>query len=134
MSQLKYPELLPAESVQTLIGAAFDFKNVDTKAVVAAGYELAGYILGQTVGEPGKQLIGGDFEAPPQEFNGLIGARDPKKGRQIQQQVLGLLSLAYGAALFNRDQGIPAVLMAVNALIMREWKDLEEVYWTAKGQ
>jgi len=126
---VKYPDIFPAEAAQALISGAFNFKDADVKTVVAAAYEVTGFILGQTVGQP-TQKYGA---APQAEFNGLIGARDPKKEKQVQQQVLGFLSLAYGMALFNRDVGIPAVLLAVNSLILANWPDLAETYWSAKG-
>lgn len=125
----KYPEVFPAEAAQALINGVFNYKNVDIKTVVAAAYEVTGFILGQTVGEPVQNF--GDV--PPAEFNGLIGARDPKKEKVVQQQVLGLLSMVYGMSLFNKDVGIPAVLLAINSLVVMNWPMLSETYWSAKG-
>jgi hypothetical protein len=62
-----------------------------------------------------------------------VAGRDPAKERQVQQQVMGLLSLAYGGALFNRDPGIPAAVLEVNRLVMLNWPQLAEAYWSAKG-
>jgi hypothetical protein len=124
----KYPQIFPAEAAQVLAQAAISPKTADKKAIAAASWDMVGFALGQFLGEP-STLFGGE----PESFNGLLTSRDPAKGRKIEQQVLGLLSLAYGASLFNKDAGIPAVLLAVNALIVKEWPSLEDAYWTAKG-
>jgi hypothetical protein len=126
---MKYPQVFPAEAAQVLATASFSPKTADKKAVAAAVYEMVGFALGQFVGEPTTL-----FGAEPESFNGLLatGERDPAKDKRVQQQVLGVLSLAYGASLFNRDPGIPAVLLAVNGLVLREWPTLSDAYWSAK--
>ena len=124
---MHYPNVFPVEAIQTLVTSMAHKDKADKKAV-AAGYELLGYALGQFIGEPGQNF--GLVE--DSGFNGTLG-RDPKKEKQIQQQVMGYLSLAYGAAMFSKDVGIPAVLLALNGMIMANWPNLAEAYWSAKG-
>jgi hypothetical protein len=124
---MKYPDIFPVEAVQHLIQAASSPKTANTKVVVASGYELLGFALGQFVGEP-TTLFG-----EPESFNGLLTSRDPAKEKRIQAQVIGLLSLAYGASLFNKDPGIPAALLAVNSVVLKEWTNIADAYWSAKG-
>lgn len=125
----KYPTTFPADSVAVLSHAAFNFKDARKQDVAAAIWDLSGFVLGQVVGPPTEKF----GEAKEASFNGLVGGRDPNKERMVQQQVLGFMSLAYGAALFNKDQGIPAVLLAINSLILTNWPMLADTYWTAKG-
>lgn len=122
-----YPDVFPAEAAQILATAALSPKTADKKAVTAAVYELVGFSLGQFVGEP--TTLFGEVE----HFNGLLTSRDPAKEKRIQAQVIGLLSLAYGASLFNKDPGIPAALLAVNAVVLKEWTNIADAYWSAKG-
>lgn len=53
-----YPQLLPVEAVNTFIQAAINRQNLNVPKLVGAGYQLLGYILGQTVGEPAAMTTG----------------------------------------------------------------------------
>jgi hypothetical protein len=123
-----YPAIVPMDSVQVLSHAAFNYKDAKKKDVAAAAWDLAGFVLGQTIG--GVDKFG---DLPEISFNGLVGARDPKKEATVQKQVLGFLSLVYGMSLFNKDPGIPAVLLALNGLVVQNWPSLADTYWSAKG-
>lgn len=123
-----YPAVLPMDSVMVLSHAAFNFKDAKKAEVAAAAWDLGGFVLGQMMGKVEKF---GD--TPPQEFNGLVTGRDKTKEAQIQRQVIGFISLAYGFALFNKDPGIPAVILALNGLVAQNWTQMADIYWTAKG-
>lgn len=48
-----YPELLPIDALNVVFSAALHpTVKPDAKKLTAAGYQLLGYVLGQTVGEP----------------------------------------------------------------------------------
>ena len=47
-----YPATIPVDAVQAVFSAALNPASADTKVLVAAGYNVLGYVLGQTVGEP----------------------------------------------------------------------------------
>lgn len=123
-----YPTIVPMDSVQVLTHAAFNAGDAKKAEVAAAAWDVAGFALGQIFGPVAKF---GDV--PEQHFNGLIEQRDPKKEALIQKQVLGFLSIAYGTSLFAKDVGIPAVMLAVNALVVQNWASLADTYWSAKG-
>jgi hypothetical protein len=123
-----YPTIVPMDSIQVLSHAAFNSKDAKKSDVAAAAWDLSGFALGQLFGQVQKY-----GEVPEANFHGLVEQRDPKKEATVQKQVLGFLSLAYGASLFNKDVGISAVLLALNGLVVQNWASLADTYWSAKG-
>jgi hypothetical protein len=53
-----YPKTLPIDAVSSLLNLAIQ-RKLDTKTLVAGIYQITGYVLGQTVGEP-TVLVGTD--------------------------------------------------------------------------
>lgn len=54
---MKYPEVFPATEASVLVKSMFDYKNAKIADVVAAGWTVLGFILGQALGQP-TQMIG----------------------------------------------------------------------------
>lgn len=59
--------------------------------------------------------------------------RDPKKEAQVKRQIIGLITSMWGLTSTLADQGIPAVVLWINTMVMQHWSEGADIYWEAKG-
>lgn len=103
-----YPETIPVEAVQTLFQAGIDPANADKKKLVAAGYQMAGYALGQIVGEPDApvQLIGANGVSTMAQLHNQVTTAPVGKMNETWQTVM-TYAIMLAMALLAREQKTP---------------------------
>lgn len=63
-----------------------------------------------------------------------VQGRDLVKEQQIKRKLTSLFMLLYGTTMNMKDEGIQALILEANMLVMENWSRLANTYWTAKGQ